>query len=144
MGREHRICAATFVAALGTLALRTSAAAVESSAAVPPAVEGYAMYVGNTQRIEVFEGDFTGDGAADAIAFIYHAAVGGNAVYLDVSLFESIDGGLVHKRALHDVFGSSPRDVAISPGLIEFTTTVLKAGEPRCCPTGEAQYTVRP
>ena len=140
MTQARAAFAAMLSAALGI----GGAGAVEPSATIPTAVEGYAMYIGNTERIDVFEGDFTGDGADDAVAFIYHAAVGGNAVYLDVSLFDSEGGQLVHKLVVQDVVGSNPRDVTISPGLIEFTMTVPKPGEPRCCPTGEKRYTVRP
>ena len=140
MARTREACAALLSAAICI----GSAGAVEPSATIPTAVEGYAMYIGNIEDVQVFEGDFTGDGADDAIAFIYHAAVGGNAVYLDVSLFESVGGQLVHKGVVDEIFGSDPRDVSISPGLIEVTMTVLRPGEPRCCPTGETRYTIRP
>jgi hypothetical protein len=140
MSRVRTGSAAMLAAALGI----GNAGAVEPSATIPPGVEGYAFYIGNIERVYAFEGDFTGDGATDAIAFIYHAPPGGNAVYLDVSLFESVDGHLVHTRVVDEVTGIMPRVVSISPGLIEVTTTVPKPGEPRCCPTGEKRYTIRP
>jgi hypothetical protein len=133
--------AASLVAAISAWGV---AGATESSADMPAAVQEYAGTLGgDVLQATVFEGDFSGDGADDAIAFIYYAG-GGNAAFLDISLFESSGGKLLHKRVVENVFGDDPRGVTIAPGRVEVTMTVLKPGDPRCCPSGTEHYTIEP
>jgi hypothetical protein len=43
---------------------------------------------------------------------------------------------------VRDLFGMEPRDARFLPGRIELTTTMLKPGEPRCCPSGTARWAI--
>lgn len=121
-----------------------SATTARSAAALPEPVRAYAAArYGEAIDIRVFPGDFTGDGRADAVAFIYYPS-GPNNFSLDVSLFEARDGRLAHRRRVQNVFGTEPRDVVIAPGRITVTTTTLAPGDPRCCPTGSTRYEFEP
>lgn len=99
---------------------------------------------GEVLDIQVFRGDYSGDGKADALVFVSYPQPGGNAVGLEVSLFVARGGRLVHDGPVPDLFGTDPRDVVIVPGRIEVTTTVLLPDEPRCCPTGTQRFRITP
>lgn len=124
--------------------LATQAAAVDPLPTTPPEVQAYVDGTyGSSLQVYVFPGDFSGDGEPDAVAFIYYA-MGGTSFGLDASLFERRGGKLTHMRMAENVFGLEPRDVSIAPGHVEVTTTTLKAGDPRCCPTGETRFEIKP
>jgi hypothetical protein len=142
MTKWLRVLPAPFALSLAAV-FPVEGSAADLSAAVPPAVQAYAESNYEVMEIKVFEGDFTGDNQPDAIAFIYYAFVGGNSFGLDVSLFENLGETLVHMRAVEKIFGTEPRDVIIGSGLIEVTTTTLKPGDPRCCPTGETRHRIK-
>lgn len=93
------------------------------------------------QPIQIFYGDFTGDGMDDALAWILYPS-GGNSDFLDVALFRYENGQLSYYRSVDNVFGGNPRNVVITPGQITLTTTMHKPDEPRCCPTGERQWVI--
>ena len=94
------------------------------------------------EPVSVGFGDFTGDGAKDAIAFVlYHND--GNSASLDVALFKNAGGTLTFHKIVQGVFGDEPRDFVFSPGSITLTTTMPKPGDARCCPTGSRQWTVK-
>lgn len=94
------------------------------------------------EPISMFFGDFTGDGAADGLAFIY-SETGGSAVDLTVALFRNQSGRMAHWRNDPTVRGMEPRNVTFAPGEIRVTTTMPQPGDPRCCPTGRQTWTIR-
>jgi hypothetical protein len=143
-GRAFRFGLRGSSKAIGTVVEDCDPSLAPRAAAVPAAVERYvAATYGEAFETYVFEGDFTGDGRPDAITFAYFP-MGGNSFGIDVSLFEGTDGGLVHRRQVDDVFGTEPRRVRITPGRIEATLTTMRADDPRCCPSGETAYVIRP
>lgn len=93
------------------------------------------------EPVQVFYGDFTGDGMDDALAWILYPS-GGNSDFLDVALFRYENGQLSYYRSVDNVFGGNPRNVVITPGQITLTTTMHKPDEPRCCPTGERDWVI--
>jgi len=93
------------------------------------------------QPIQIFYGDFTGDGLVDALAWVLYPS-GGNSDFLDVALFRNEDGLMAYYRSVDDVFGSNPRDVVFDQGRITLTTTMPKPDDPRCCPTGLRDWVI--
>jgi len=93
------------------------------------------------EPLETFYGDFTGDGAPDALAWVMYSA-GGNSAMLDVALFRNQGGRMTYYRSATDVFGSEPRNVAFANGSITVTSTMPRPGDARCCPTGEQNWTI--
>lgn len=98
---------------------------------------GHSVY----QPIQIFYGDFTGDGMDDALAWILYPS-GGNSDFLDVALFRYENGQLSYYRSVDNIFGGNPRNVVMTPGQITLTTTMHKPDEPRCCPTGERDWVI--
>lgn len=97
----------------------------------------------NLHEVKPFYGDFTGDGRDDALVFAYYDdRSGGNAINLDVMLFEGRPGGFAFLRKVEDVFGQDPRAAQFSRGRIRITLTTLGPNDPRCCPTLPKQYTI--
>ena len=81
--------------------------------------------------------------ATHALGFHYYESrTGGNAVLLNVGLFRREGAGWIFAGRVEGLFGHGPKDASFPPGRIEVTTTVLKPGEPRCCPTGVARWSV--
>lgn len=93
-------------------------------------------------QTQIFFGDFTGDGAPDALAWVLYST-GGNSSALDAALFRNERGRMVYFRSAADVFGSKPRNVVFAPGRITLTTTMPRPGEPRCCPSGSQDWTIQ-
>ncbi len=94
-------------------------------------------------QVHVFYGDLTGQGTKDAISFVYSPIEGGNGMGLSVWVWRNRNGAYELARdATNDIFGQDPRDVQFAPGRISVTTTVLKPGEPRCCPSGTKTFTI--
>lgn len=93
------------------------------------------------EPMQIFHGDFTGDGIADALAWVLYAS-GGNSDFLDVALFRSENGRLVYYRSADDVFGADPRNIVFAPGRITLTSTMPRPDDPRCCPTGSQDWTI--
>jgi hypothetical protein len=91
--------------------------------------------------VQTFHGDFTGDGAPDALVWVLYPN-GGNSVALDAALFRNEKRRMVYFRSADDVFGTNPRNVAFAPGRITLTTTMPRPGEPRCCPTGSRDWAI--
>lgn len=91
-----------------------------------------------------FYGDFNGDGQEDAVVFIYTEIVGaaGN-MDLKVALFKGEGDKFRFLRYAPGIYGWEPRQPKFSKGSVAITTTMLKPGEPRCCPTGSKRYTIR-
>jgi hypothetical protein len=98
---------------------------------------------GDTLRGEpqIFYGDFTGDGAPDALAWMTYND-GGLHNFGEGVLFRARGGRMVFWRVDETALGEAPRDVTFAPGRITLTTTVLQDGDARCCPTGEQDWTI--
>ena len=90
--------------------------------------------------VDVFFGDFTGDGAPDALAWVLYGS-GGNSAMLDVALFRNEGGRMVYYRSA-EAYGDTPRNVVITNGRITLTSTMPRPGDPRCCPTGSQDWTI--
>ncbi len=93
------------------------------------------------EPVQTFYGDFTGDGAADALAWVMFTG-GGNSDMLNVALFRNESGVMVYFRSTDDVFGIDPRNVLFTPGRITLTSTMPRPGDPRCCPTGSQNWVI--
>ena len=79
--------------------------------------------------------------ATIGLAFHYYESrSGGNSVGLSVGAFARGETGWVFRGPVQGLFGFDPRDAVFTQNRIEITTTVLKDGEPRCCPTGTARW----
>lgn len=138
--------ATPFTLHISVAAARTAKRAVANSA--PPGAErqiaAWARKVHGANLVEpatMFFGDFTGDGAPDALVFAY-AESGGSAVDLRVALFRNNQGSLTYWRDHNEVRGFEPRDVRFATGTVTVTTTVLRPTDPRCCPTGSRTWTI--
>ncbi|MBC8129033.1 MAG: hypothetical protein H7Y08_01780 [Rhizobiaceae bacterium] len=91
----------------------------------------------------VFYGDYSGDGAEDAVVFFYFADPnGGNSFDLEVTKLRQSDGRFRPDGLVEDVYGESPRDARFFEGRIEITMTTPQGDDPRCCPTGTTRYTI--
>lgn len=93
------------------------------------------------EPVNIFYGDYSGDGAADALAFGYFD-MGGSGAGLSVALFRNDGGRMTFARRVDDVYGMEPRNVAFAPGRITLTTTMPRPGDPHCCPTGQQDWTI--
>ena len=125
------------------------AAAAQPAAAEAPAGASDAITAWYRQRlgatliepVEVFYGDFSGDGAADALAWGYHNTDGNMTGHV-VALFRNEGGQMTFVRTEDGVEGSEPTNVAISAGRITLTTKVPLPSDPGCCPTGSQDWTI--
>ena len=93
------------------------------------------------EPVEVFYGDFSGDGAPDAMAWGYHNTDGNMTDHV-LALFRNDAGQMRFVRTHDEVQGSEPTNVSISAGRITLTTKVALATDPGCCPTGSQDWTV--
>jgi hypothetical protein len=126
-----------------------SATAAQPGDAHPPAgaedtITAWARGLHGVNLIEpvaIFYGDYSGDGAADALAWA-HYLMGGSGAGLTVGLFRNEGGRMVFVRTVDDVYGSEPRDVRFAVGRITLTTTMPNPGDPHCCPTGSQAWTI--
>jgi hypothetical protein len=91
--------------------------------------------------VRIFYGDFTGDGAADAMAWVMYN-YGGVRDFPDVALFRNRRGRMIYWRSDDTASGDEPRDVVITAGRIEVTTTVYQEGDARRCPTGAYAWVI--
>jgi len=90
---------------------------------------------------EIFYGDFSGDGAADALAY-YLTPLGGSGFNVSWALFRNEGGAMTFVRREEAVYGTEPRDVVFANGSITLTTTMPREGDPHCCPTGSQSWTI--
>ena len=128
-----------FVAPVLALALAL-APGLASAQALPPATEAkVAAALGATpDYFDLFWAASPEKDVALAIA-IYPG--GGNSAMISAGLFR-IDGGKMSLIGPVEIFGDAPRDVTFSQGKIEVTTTMPRPGDPHCCPTGSARWTI--
>lgn len=121
-----------------------SAANVRAPANAEAAIIAWARAQAGSSIIEpvtIFYGDFTGDSAPDALAWVDYDSGGSSANHL-VALFRNTDGRMTHLRNDETVYGSEPRNVAFATGRITLTTTMPRPGDPHCCPTGSEDWTI--
>ena len=84
-----------------------------------------------------------GSSPNEALAFIYASSPsGGNAVYLTIRHYVEQGGQWQNKGVVTDLFGLEPRDVAFGGGAIRVTTSTLRDGDPRCCPSGATRWAI--
>jgi hypothetical protein len=93
------------------------------------------------EPVEIIYGDFSGDGAPDALAWAYFAT-GGSSGDTSITLWRNQNGAMMFGRTVEDVYGQEPRNIQITRGRITLTTNVPRPGDPHCCPTGEQNWTV--
>jgi len=133
-------------AAILALMAASSAGAQEIQGPARAEIQRYLAGKGiaaNLLAAHVFYGDFTGDGADDALAVIYsHIEGSASGFDITVATFRNEGGRFVHHRDHADVFGTSPRNVRFSAGRIELTTAMPRPGDARCCPTGQRRWTI--
>lgn len=94
--------------------------------------------------INLYFGDLTGTGTADAVAFIYHAS-GGSGEMLTTWILRESNGiySMGKDVSNEELFGFDPRDVQLSPGRLSVTTTVPQLNDPHCCPTGSRTFVIK-
>jgi hypothetical protein len=118
-------------------------------AAQPPAganesiTAWYRQRVGEAliEPVDIFYGDFSGDGAPDALAWGYFNTDGNSTDHV-LALFRGEGGAMTFVRTDETVQGSEPTNVAFTPGRITLTTKVALPSDPGCCPTGSQEWTV--
>jgi hypothetical protein len=101
----------------------------------------------NTAEFEVYYGDSTGDGLqADALAFVrYWQDPSDKLSFFAVAYFHRDGGNYRFIKTFPDVFGMGAvkgTTVRFLPGKARFSRVVPRGDDPRCCPTGRANYTV--
>lgn len=88
----------------------------------------------------VFCGDFTGDGKPDAFAVV-RVAMGANNFGQDAVLFQNVGGTLRFLRSVPEFFGQPDR-ATFSQGKVVLDMTIMRPGDPRCCPSGKERREV--
>lgn len=147
IGLAFSVLAACSPPASNTAAAPGEAAAQTSAGAPAGADDAIAAWyrqqhgVNLIEPVNTFYGDFSGDGAADALAFGYFD-MGGSGAGLTIALFRNESGNMSLVRTVDDVFGMDPRNVQFSQGRITLTTTMPRPGDPHCCPTGSQDWTI--
>jgi hypothetical protein len=125
-------------------AMTAQPAAAEAPAGANEAITAwYRQRLGSTliEPVDVFYGDFSGDGAADALAWGYHNTDGNSTGHV-LALFRNEGGQMVFVRTQDEVAGSEPRDVVFAPGRITLATKTHLPTDPGCCPTGSSDWTI--
>ena len=111
-----------------------------SAQALPPATEAkVAAALGATP--DYFDLFWAASPEKDVALAIASYPGGGNSAMISGGLFR-IDGGKMSLIGPVETFGDAPRDVTFSQGKIEVTTTMPRPGDPHCCPTGSARWTI--
>lgn len=81
--------------------------------------------------------------AAHGLAFFYFGnRQGGNAFHLNIGFYRRSDAGWSFVAPISGLFGVDPRDAIFTGNVIEISTTMQGPGEPRCCPTLLARWSV--
>jgi hypothetical protein len=137
---------ALLIAFLGTLGSSSVASAQNAQWQGPARAEIKAFVKkqkGDVDQPVAFYGDFNGDNQEDAVVFLYKDIEGAAGNFdLKVALFRGEAGKYRFVRYASDVFGIEPREAKFSNGSVEITTTVPRADDPRCCPTGSKRYAI--
>lgn len=94
----------------------------------------------NTEYVTWLDGSGT---PSEGLAFVYYARPnGGNSTSLDILLYRQKGRGWSRVGRVQSLFGVQPRDARFRSDTIEVTTTTLRDGEPRCCPTGQTRWVI--
>lgn len=121
-----------------SVSAQTPSGAVEDSVGCPSLIGVQKWAAANIRNYDgdysAFCGDFTGDGAKDVFAVI-RSPTGGNSSYQDAVLFQNAGGQLRFLRKVPQFFGDTKR-AAFAPGKVTLELTVMRPGDPRCCPSG--------
>jgi hypothetical protein len=81
--------------------------------------------------------------ATQAVAFSYYMLPGGgNAQSLRTGLYLRVAEHFQLAGVLDGLFGLDPRNVRFTGTAIELNTTMPAPGDPRCCPTAEALWSI--
>lgn len=123
------------------------AIAEQQATVVPPEINAFGAQYGDLyQGATVYEGDFTGDGQPDALAFVSRLmGAGGNGVITEAQLFKRINGTLIHSGTVQGMQAGFPqRIVSWQTGKIEIEMLVYQDGDARCCPSGKQIYSIIP
>src|SRR5262245_5164770 len=126
------------------VAAAAPAAPVEAPAGAATSITAwYRQRLGATliEPVDIFYGDFTGDGAPDALAWGYFNTDGNMTDHV-LALFRNDAGAMTFVREDASVQGSEPRDVAFAPGRVTLTTKVALPSDPGCCPTGSQDWVI--
>jgi len=143
------------VAGMGSIAApaqaQPAAAAFPGCANIAP-INAWARrnnYVAAANSGDVICGDFTGDGAPDAVAFLEadEEWSGNSMPPYAVILFRNVGGRLQHLRTVSTpdnmtIFGTGYEDARFEQGRIVLTHHTLTAQDSRCCPTGVTAFTI--
>lgn len=85
----------------------------------------------------------TAEEATEAVGIVYeHIPGSAGSVSIEIGIFRKQDGAFALAGRTEGIFGHDPREVAYHPDRIEFTTTTMKDGDPRCCPSGESRWAI--
>lgn len=122
-------------------ATTTTTAAATGSGQVVRARKGDLARFRRDYGENVTGGDWFENGN-EALAYIYSQFPGGNAIGLDVAYYKRSGGTWRNVGKVEKIFGLQPRDVRFTARGIEVTTTTLRPGEPRCCPTGTGRWRI--
>ncbi|WP_299652825.1 hypothetical protein [uncultured Jannaschia sp.] len=80
-----------------------------------------------------------------ALGFLYHFIEGSaGSMALSVAYYGVDESEYAFQGVVSDLYGTSPRNVRITPEATFVTTTMLRDGDPRCCPTGSATWLIDP
>jgi hypothetical protein len=119
------------------------ASSAQAPAGADEAINAWAnkQYGDDLFGVEIFYGDFSGDGAPDALARVSYSS-GGNSSNAVWPLFRNDGGQMVLARIHEGVYGDEPRNVVFTRGRITLTTRMPRPEDPRCCPTGSQNWTI--
>jgi len=152
-GRENRTEGAAIGAVVGALAGHAIAQSTKpSEAASKSGGAGYtnadidqrlARSLGSAERPHWLPDSDDPARATEALGVVYPTIRGaaGNT-YIKAGLFRRTGDGFQLVGRVQDLFGQNPRNARFLSDRIEVTTTMPKPGDPRCCPTGMARWSI--
>ena len=83
------------------------------------------------------------EAATRAIGVVYTEIPGAAGNFnIAAGVFAQTGGQWALLAPVPDLFGTDPRDPRWDAGSVTLTTTMPKEGDPRCCPTGEARWSI--
>jgi hypothetical protein len=81
--------------------------------------------------------------ATEALGVVYVPIKGSaGSVEIEIGYFRRSGKSFKLAGRVRGLFGMEPRDARFLPDRIEVTTTMPKPGDPRCCPTGTARWSI--
>ncbi len=85
----------------------------------------------------------TPEAATRAVGVLYVEIPGAAGNFnIAAGVFGRSGGSWALQAPIRDLFGTDPRDPEWKAGAVSLTTTMPKDGDPRCCPTGEARWSI--